>query len=142
MRSNKTRYFLAELVLNCLFFALSAAICTNLFVAGHVESQANSDISMASIKAQSAAEAFKASNGDEDIYSEIMGGISDGVNIICYYDSDWQLSDSENYSYALYMSSYADTEGLLTATILVTDQSESIYELSVSKYLGGGGSGG
>ncbi len=142
MRSNKTRYFLAELVLNCLFFALSAAICVNLFVAGHVESRENSDISMAAIKAQSAAEAFKASSGDEDIYSEIMGSVSDGINHICYYDNEWKLTDEENFSYALYMTSGVDERGLLTATISVTDTTDSIYELNISKYLGGGGSGG
>ncbi len=143
MRSNKTRYFLVELILNCLFFTLSAAVCVNLFVAGATTNKESGEISMAALKAQSAAEAFKASNGDLDRYSEIMGSISEGDFQVCYYDEEWMKTAVDDYDFAVYLTMTTSENGLVVATISVTDHKDSIYELEVLKYLGvGGGSGG
>lgn len=138
--SSKSRYFLVELIVNCLFFAMAAAICLNVFVRGHVESQKNEALSMAVIKAQNAAESVKASEGSMARMERLLDAAQEDGVFVLYYDGDWQRTYEEGQSeYVLQVAAKTDGQAMLHAEILVSDDAGTIYTLSVARYIGAGG---
>jgi hypothetical protein len=59
-QSSKSRYFLVELLTNCLLFAVAAAICIAIFAHGNMTGKKSAALSMAVAEAQNVAESVKA----------------------------------------------------------------------------------
>ena len=55
-QSSKSRYFLVELLTNCLLFAVAAAICIAIFAHGNMTGKKSAALSMAVAEAQNVAE--------------------------------------------------------------------------------------
>ncbi len=131
---SKTRYFLIELIVNCLFFALAAAICAGLFAKGFADSKYSEDLAMATLKAQNYAEIFKAAKGSEEMFSEIATA-NDYFEF--YYDENWQECDAVDLRYLLKVDIGSEVGNIKTADISVAklDKTE-IYSLTVKRYVG------
>ena len=96
---SKTSLFLIELILMLLFFALSAAICMRVFAFAQSTSDYSRNLSIATTRAQSAAECFKAADGDMSRVASLLSGkampegsrFDDGVTVS--FDSNWAVSE-------------------------------------------------
>ncbi len=131
--TSKAKYFLVELIVNSLLFAICAAICASLYAMGFVQSKESKDISRAMVEAQNAAEAFKAAAGDT---SQLIDMINCNEDFVIYYDKDWNnIADGEDYSYQLKLEEIGEGK-LKQARISLSDlESSEILTIEVSKYL-------
>ena len=59
----RSSLFLLELIVAICFFSITAAICTRVFAAAHLQSIHTQDLNHAITNAQSAAEAFRSTDG-------------------------------------------------------------------------------
>ncbi|MBQ4346982.1 MAG: hypothetical protein IJC39_00860 [Firmicutes bacterium] len=96
--------FLMEIMIMLLFFGVSAAICMRVFAFAHEGAEESRAISMASIKAQSAAEAYKATGELSETARLLSGELSGENEIFIYYDSEWEHTDKENAEYILLLT--------------------------------------
>lgn len=130
---SKQSLVLIELILVILFFALSAAIFMQIFASARLTSEASKDLGSAVIAAESAAECFKASEGDLALAAELLTATVDADGaLVLYYDSLWQPSAAAN-SYAMLSMHLADSS---TAQITVrlcqgAEADSMLYQLSV-----------
>ncbi len=132
---SKSRYFLLELIINCLFFAIAAAICLNLFTYGFIQSRESRELSMASLEAQSVSEAFKAGGGDIQLLETLLESDSNADSFVLHYNQDWhRVSPDEEAPYSLTMHIDYEENGLQRAAISVDSQTRHIYALSVQLY--------
>lgn len=63
-KTSRSGLFLLELMIVILFFAVTSAVCVNLFVQAHLTSTAGGELTAATREVQSAAEWLKAADGD------------------------------------------------------------------------------
>ena len=132
---SKTRLFLIELVIIILFFAFAGAICANIFVKAHTLSSKSTDISMAVMQAQSAAECVKDTDGDAKKLCDLLDGQDTAEGLTVYYDKDWKPSDESGAKYELSIA-LTQENGFLNADISVLKGDEEIYSIETGKYLG------
>ncbi len=138
-QSNKQiTYFLFELIVNCLLFVISAAICISLFVEGYVDSEDSNALSIAMIEASNAAEVAKSSDGNLDLIADTYqdGEIAD-QSYIMYYDDSWHsVASEESYKYSLVIDLGASTDSMMDAHIyLKQTDGKIIYELNISHFI-------
>jgi len=104
---SKSTLFLIEQLIVIAVFAISAAVCINILTAAFFITENTVAENNALLKAESAAEVFKATGGDVGAVRTILGGTSGerggypGVTV--YYDSGWQISNEENASFVLHI---------------------------------------
>ena len=108
---SKSTLFLIEQIIVIAVFAICAAACVRILTAAYFTANDTQATSNAVLKAESAAETFKATNGDIDAIASILGGTSgtaaDGVaGVAVYYDSSWQVTTEGNASYHLGLAIY------------------------------------
>ncbi len=135
---SKTRYFLIELVVNCLIFALSAAVCLNLFVSGYLQNENSRELSVATLESQNAAETIKSIGDNTELIINALGATKVGEALYIYYDEEWNKTSSEDSAFSIKITTNTQN-GILTANILAEDltDNEEIYLLEVNKYLEG-----
>ncbi len=100
---SKNSLFLMELIIVILVFSISAAACMQIFAAAKRFSLQSEAIAGANLRAQSAAEIFKAANGNLAETARLLGGEYDGAALSVYYDADWRVS-GEGAEYTLLIS--------------------------------------
>ena len=98
---SKTSLFLMELVLMILFFAVSAAVCMRVFSSAQLKSNHSDDLSNASLKAQSAAECWKLSQGEASLAAEVLGGEKTENGAAVYFDKNWKNCGESEAEYVL-----------------------------------------
>jgi len=82
--------FLIELLFGLLIFALTAAVCLQIFVGSHRISNESNRLNHAVVMAQNGAECFKASGGDlRDTAMLIKGHLYSDDVVFKYFDSEW-----------------------------------------------------
>lgn len=105
MKISRPAIFLFEVMVTILIFSLCAAICASVFVKAHSFSTRSEDLTMAVVKAQSAAETFKA--GAEDAKQQTLN--RDGVYTE-YFDEDWERISGDDAevkaAFGIYMTMY------------------------------------
>ncbi len=132
---SKTKYFLIELIVNCMFFAISAAICANVFAIGHVESEASRDLSIATVETQNIAEIVKYSGGDITKISDLLSATVDSEsNLNIYYDDNFVRTDSKQNAVYTISLTFTNVDNILYSHIETIKESESIFELNCSLY--------
>lgn len=131
-RLNKPRLFLLELLVNLLFFSVCCAVCLALFGRSSALSRESAALSRATFAAESAAESWKAENGDLDAVAALLGGaVREGAVVTCY-DADWHAADAGIYSLTLRPDE--GEENLRIATIEVDGaDGKKIYSLTVKR---------
>ncbi len=138
-QSNKQiTYFLFELIVNCLLFVISAAICISLFVEGYIDSEDSNALSIAMIEASNAAEVAKFSDGDLDFIADIFqDGEIVNQSYIMYYDDSWQtVTSEESHKYSLIIDLEASTDSMMDAHIYLKQiDGKIIYELNISHFI-------
>ncbi|NLL91156.1 MAG: hypothetical protein GX222_01905 [Ruminococcaceae bacterium] len=134
--SSKSRYFLAELLMNCLLFAVSAAVCVAVLAHANIAGKKSAALSMAVSEAQNVAESVKASKGEPQLLGTLLDTKeSDGVYTLLY-DENWQrLFDGSDAVYELRAVVNID-DNMLQSDISVADGEGAIYTLRVLRYLG------
>jgi hypothetical protein len=127
MKVSKSAIFLFELMFVILVFTISSAICANIFAKAYNFSTDSRDLTNAVIRAESAAEIFKA---DSD------SGASEEA--IVYYDAEWRELDTEGGAYyALKLTPVIDGN-LCIANVTVTKlkgNEKEIFSLDAVKYV-------
>ena len=84
-RMSRSGLFLLELIIAILFFAVTSAVCVNLFVQAHLTSAESSKLTAAAREVQSAAELVKAADGDlEKLAAQLDATASPGRLDLCF----------------------------------------------------------
>jgi hypothetical protein len=104
-RLQKSRLFFLELMVCMLFFCVCSAICLGVFARAHQMSAQSAAMTHALLRAESAAEAYKAADGDLSAAAQWLDGSLDGTTVTIYYDDTWQTVSGETASYVLTISS-------------------------------------
>ena len=136
MSRSKSGLFLMELIIAIAFFAVSSAVCVQLFAMAHNLSSRSVGMQMAVMNAQSAAESFKLTGGDIDSMTYVLqASVIDG-RIVAGFDENWNMASSD-VRFEMIIETDTST-ALATATISVTDNvmDEELYSLTVKRYLG------
>lgn len=141
----RSSLFLLELIVAICFFSITAAICTRVFAAAHLQSIHTQDLNHAIAHTQSVAEAFRSTDGtleslatlfpDEAILTE---DTSDST-ILLLYDADWNPcpagTDPDDASVIYRLGITVDADDLLsTAHLTVTKQTNQteLFSLDVT----------
>ncbi len=132
----KSRYFLAELIVNCLFFVISASVCLNLFAFGYTQSTESRTLSMATLKAQNMAENIKAVGNNTTMLCELTGAVENSETITVYFDEDWNETTDTSAPFVLNVLMNTDSAKMISADIDVASGDTLIYELTVKRYIG------
>ncbi|MCI9405454.1 MAG: hypothetical protein HFK04_00850 [Oscillospiraceae bacterium] len=141
-RSSRSGLFLLELMIVILFFAVTSAICMNLFVQAHLTSTAGSELTAAVREVQSAAELFKAADGDLKKLAESLGVQPiDGPVLNLYYDKDWVLTkhmEDAVYTVSVVLDEIMtpDWQGCQKAQVIARAEEAEIFRVPVKKYVG------
>jgi hypothetical protein len=123
------------MIFTLLTFALCATVCLQLFSAARIKSENSRQTSAAIVKAQSAAEIFKAEDGDRAAIAARLSASNEGQTLLVYYDQAWNsVGMPTERSLALTME---QTGSLVTARIVVTYNGAVVFELHVAKATGG-----
>jgi Tfp pilus assembly protein PilE len=122
MKVSKSAIFLFELMVVILVFTIAAAICTSIFVKAYKFSADSEDLTTAVIKAESAAEKFKASGKDGRQPDEL------------YFDKDWESVASETDAAFKIVLSPSAQGNMSVCDIEVYRNNDSIYSLEVKSY--------
>lgn len=129
---SRSSLFLMEMLLVILCFALSAAICLQVFVSAKLTADRSRNLSAAVLAAENAAACWKASDGDLGECAALLQAGQGGGTIIQSFDSDWRAVDG-SAEYRLLLKAQNKN-----AFISVVDaDGETIYSLSV-RVPGGG----
>ena len=89
MARSKSGLFLMELIIAICFFAVSSAICVQLFAHAHTLSQRSKGIQMAVLNAQSVAEGFRGLEGDVEALARLWQVSANDGSFIAWFDDDW-----------------------------------------------------
>jgi len=104
---SKSTLFLIEQLIVIAVFAICAVACISILTAAYFNATDSKAASHAILRAEGAAEVFKAAGDDFDTLIRILGGVGEidnnGKHVMSiYYNSSWQILDSEaNASYEL-----------------------------------------
>jgi len=129
--------FLIELLFGLMIFALTAAVCLQIFVGSHQISSESSNLNRAVVRAQSAAECFKATHGDLEETARLLNGhfSKDQNAAFQYFDSDWNVvhefsPDSggtmANAGYTLGIGRFSEQDGYIDGGVVVRDNSGNL----------------
>lgn len=132
---SKSTLFLIELILAIGIFAVASAICIQLFVRAHLLSRRSEALTHSIYAATSAAEVFKATNGQSDRMAELLSATDEGGRLVVYYDSSWAVVPAPVADGFVMQIDLADQSGLAEAHIQVTDAAGGeVYALTAQKY--------
>ncbi|MCL2016176.1 MAG: hypothetical protein FWG68_08030 [Defluviitaleaceae bacterium] len=138
MGRSKSGLFLMELIIAIAFFAVSSAICIQLFALAHSLSARSIATQMAVINAQTAAETFKVAAGDMDYFARLLQADLVSDSIVANFDSNWtRTTVAENVQYSMFVYQNI-VNNMATAIITISNRTDGteVYSLTVNKYLG------
>ncbi|MDR0425203.1 MAG: hypothetical protein LBH39_07145 [Clostridiales Family XIII bacterium] len=132
--SSHSRAFFLELVINLVLFMLCAAVCLQVFARAFAKSDESSVLAQATLRAQSIAEAFKASGGDLGFVMDTVGGEATAEGLVLYYDDGWALTSAESAVYTV--DCRVDLGSApASAEITASKGGERIFGITAKKYL-------
>ena len=100
-KTSRSGLFLLELMIVILFFAVTSAVCVNLFVQAHLTSTAGGELTAATREVQSAAEWLKAADGDlEKLAAQLDAKAADG-RLDLYFDVGWNRTGAQDAIYTV-----------------------------------------
>ena len=136
-RTSKSGLFLMELILTILFFAITSAVCVNLFANAHLTSVAGKDLNKAVVEVQTAAEMVKHTKGDVERLTELLGAVRQDHGITVFYNQDWQpIAENEQPRYQLKIVSSPGTDGMLYTDVEMHKGETLLYRIQVGSYAG------
>ena len=133
----RSSLFLMELMIAILFFALASAVCVRFFVKSHTLNTESQNLSHATNIATSVAEIVRTQENPLNCLTEQFpyGEASD--NQYCfYYTAEWKLCGPEDASFIVSLET--TDEGTLESNLIsITEGEDTIYQLTVKKYVEG-----
>lgn len=136
-RTPKSGLFLMELALIILFFAMTSAVCVNLFVSARLTSIAAKDLNHAVIEAQSAAESIKQAMGDDVLLAEMLGAVPQGETLVVSYDQGWlPTTQKAQERYQLRVIPSPTAGGMRYTEVEVLKGELILYKLKTGSYTG------
>ncbi|MEE0753163.1 hypothetical protein [Frisingicoccus sp.] len=120
---SRTSLFLMEMIIAVFFFAVTSAICAQVFAKAHLVSAHTSELNQAVFHTENIAETFRSANGS-------FNGPS-----ASFYDENWQECPEETAVYRISVRT-ADESTVKKIRISVSRQisDEIIYSVDVCKY--------
>ena len=135
---SKSTLFLIELILAIGIFAVASAICIQLFVRAHLLSKESEAITHSLYAATSAAEVFKATNGQPGPMAELLSASDENGQLVVYYNSTWEIVPSPVPGGFVMRIGFDFTSQPAEALIRVNDAGGSeVYSLMAKKYISG-----
>lgn len=133
MRSKAPLAVMEQLVM-LLVFALSAALCLQVFVFSSQTSRRNEARDRAMLEAQNAAEALK--SGSSNYFSEMSASVNGNVGYLIAYNANWQPVPADSSGIAYTLTTVETDSGLVylwTAEVQVcTANGDQLAVLSVA----------
>ena len=137
MARSKSGLFLMELIIAICFFAVSSAICVQLFAHAHTLSQRSKGIQMAVLNAQSVGEGFRGLDGNVEALAGLWQVSANDGSFVAWFDDDWA---NVPYSARFRMAVNVDVSAVpaiiqidVTDTVLGTE----LYSTRLKRYIGG-----
>lgn len=133
--TRRSSLFLMELIIAILFFSLAATVCVRFFVKSYTLEQESQKLNHAVNAATSIAEIFR--NQDHSfslLAEEYPHGESKDPSYLIYYDNTWKLCNSANAAYTVVLQT-TETDTFIIGDITVTDNDNTIYHLTIKKYI-------
>ncbi len=136
IKRSKRSLLLIEMAILLMFFALSAAVCVNLFAAAAAKSRLSAELNKAVLSAQTIAEVTGTCAGEPQAMQAILRAekTQDGVYEI-YYDKDWINTAAESAVYTARIDLTRDG-GMLSADIALMKGETVLYTLRSGYYTG------
>jgi hypothetical protein len=135
-RLQKSRLFFLELMVCILFFCVCSAICLGVFARAHQMSAQSAAMTHALLRAESAAEAYKAADGDLSAAAQWLDGSLDGTTVTIYYDDTWQTVSGETASYVLTISSRDGSCPTAEVRVAELDSETALCTLDAAVHVG------
>ena len=126
--------FLIEIIVVVLVFALSSAICLNIFSAARQKSAASESLNRAVTAAQSAAETLKACGFDAGAAASALSGVCSGDTVIVTYNDDFSVCSGD----AAYIMTITIASGSPARAHIDISGDSEIFSLNVAGRKGGG----
>jgi len=110
---SKSTLFLIEQLIVIAVFAICAAACISILTASYFYATDSQSAGNAILKAETAAELYKATGGDVVMITSFLGGVVESVGVghpgavqaAVYYNNAWQISNELTASYVLRINS-------------------------------------
>lgn len=139
-RNNNSKLFLTELMISIFFFAVIAAICTQIFSEAHMMSKQARELTGGVNAAANVAECFEVWDGTEQSWQAVFPKGVWAEQEIWYqaYDEQWQPVDTTGAYVTVMQINVSD--GMAQAQITVKPYDEAadaqiIYELDIERML-------
>lgn len=129
-----TNLFLLELLPAILVFAFAAAVCMQIFAFARNRANESRNLSSAVLAAESAAECWKAADGDLEETARMLDGACGNGGVTVWYERDWMPCAQPQASFRLTLAA----DGERAARITVFAGGDVLYTLSVRRTGGGG----
>ena len=133
--SRRSSLFLMELIIAILFFSLASTVCVRIFVKSHTLEQESIQLNHAVSAASSVAEIFRnQENPFEILEMQYPDGVKSDNHYQFFYAKDWSLCNKDEAVYTV-IADFAKVSSFEIADIQVITSKQSIYDLSVKKYV-------
>lgn len=137
MNRNKSGLFLVELIIAIAFFAITSAVCVQLFAMANTLSVRSVALQMSVMNAQNVAESFKATGGNINKMGYILQADYIGNNVLSLnFDENWQQNSYMNRYILTVNVDINYVPAVAQISIKDTTLGEEIYSLTVNRYLG------
>lgn len=142
----KNSLFLMELILSILFFALTAAVCLQLFVKAHILSQETINLNHAITQAQNFAEVFLSDDGSLSCFPDYFidqltpdSCAYDDSNTLrsfsLFYDDNWEPSGASDHTYQITIAYTAADQPALRDVLITVSGETKLYTIPLQKYI-------
>lgn len=130
---SKRSLLLIEISILLMFFALSAAVCVNIFVSAAAKSRLSSELNKAVLSAQSITEAISACTGDPQTAQTLLSAekTQEGVYEI-YYDKNWAATTASEAVYTARIG--LSREGDMLAVAVALSKGETVLYTLESEF--------
>ncbi|MEG2173913.1 MAG: hypothetical protein RR135_00320 [Oscillospiraceae bacterium] len=136
--SSRSGLFLIELIIIIGFFAMASAVCIQIFARARLVAVNSGELVHASLAAQSAAEAFRATDGQVERSAALLAPASCCGGVLTQaFSNVWEAVDPAAPLQAPYQLTLTcvEQDGVTTADITVTRRTDvlaqTIYSLTV-----------
>lgn len=142
-QSSKYSLFLLELIIVIFFFAISSAVCVQLYAKAHVLSSSTRELNIAITKAEGAAEIIKSDpRHPETALSAVFSEASlDGQSMQLGFNENWEVCSLSD-AYYLMQVDWDQKDQMLIANVHIHKESLAqnsdkveIYKLDIIKHI-------
>ena len=119
MGRSRATLFLMEQIVVITVFAVCAAVCVKILAVSFLMTVDAVDTKNALLAAESAAESHKAFAGETNKIADILGGYSNGLGVVVYFDSDWQPVPETYASFVLRLTRHEEESSVILSDITV-----------------------